>query len=532
MSVFLTAAAALAAAGACAGGGEAPGDGASVDSGGATSGGSGGGGATSAGGAAGAAGGGGGGVAAAGGSAGTGTEGPTRYTESTLRSPVTETVATRLRDIATAEPGRSDNVFMKVGASGTVSQHFMTCLAGSAQPGYTLDLDGRDDLLPSVNWFRTGEADGSTPFDRETLAAKIGRSATWAISGSPSPLETEIDAIDPRFALVNYGTNDMQLGTTHASALWPFYENLSALLDELEDGGIVPIVTGLNPRADLTDATAWVPTYNAVTLGVAEARQLPFINLYRAVNDLADHGLVGDGVHGNAYSSGGSQPCVFTPGGLEFNYNVRNLLTMQVLDLVKLAVVDEVAMDAQEGSARIAGAGTIEDPFVIDQLPFTHWIDTSESESRLIDTYSGCAADQDESGPEYFYALAPPPTHGDAAAVARNDLRSRLRRHRSALALRWHRWHRWRPRRKLHGPARPHVARRRRRDGRPAGSRHLCDGQRRGGWTGALRRCRLRGGGSELLSETQPLGRLAITGAADLRASSCPAGFLDDTVSD
>lgn len=198
---------------------------------------------------------------------------PARYPADALLSPITESVASVLRGIA----GRSDlpdpQVFMKVGASGTVSSNFLRCFAGIPGSPYALDLDGRAELQPAIDHFRAGDAAGATPFDRVSLAAMSGRSAVWAISGSPSPLEQEIAAINPRIALVNYGTNDMQLGTTHRSALWPFFANFSSLLDQVMGRGIVPVVTGLNPRTDLTSARLWVPTYNALTRAMAEARQ-------------------------------------------------------------------------------------------------------------------------------------------------------------------------------------------------------------------------------------------------------------------
>ena len=326
---------------------------------------------------------------------------PVRYHHEPLRSPLTGYVVDTLRDIAALDPAAADNVFMKVGASGTVSTRLLTCFAGG---GYTLDLDGRDALQPAIDYFLLGDAAGTTPFDRVTLAAEVGRSAVWAITGDPSPLDQERAALHPRYALVNYGTNDMQLGTTHRSALWGFAANFAALLDTLTAQGVVPIVTGLNPRTDIVSATHWVPTYNTVTRGMAEARQLPYLNLYRATVDLANSGLVGDGVHGNVFVNGSAEPCVFTPEGLGFNYNVRNLLTMEVLDVMKRTLTDgEPAPDDVVDGWQ--GDGSPSTPFVIDRLPFTHTADTAVSPHSNVDAYPVCGTGQDESGPEYLYRL-------------------------------------------------------------------------------------------------------------------------------
>lgn len=329
--------------------------------------------------------------------------GPVDYPADQLLSPVTEHVAERLRSIAGSGPATDAQVFMKVGASGTVSSRFLDCFGGDRS--YLLDLDGRDELMPTVSFFREGDAAGQNPWSRDTLAAVVGKSAVWAIAGEPSPIDQEIDALNPRYALVNYGTNDMQLGETHRSALWPFYENFSRLLDELEEQGIVPIVTGLNPRTDSVTAARWVPTYNNVVRGVAEARQIPFIDLYLASVGLPAQGLVGDGLHGNAYPHPelGVQPCDFTAPGLQYNYNNRNLLTLQALDVVRRVVVDGAAAP-DGGVAAEPGAVTTELPD-IDVLPFSHAADTSQFGATELDAYPSCDDGQDESGPEHVYRL-------------------------------------------------------------------------------------------------------------------------------
>ncbi|MEZ4221492.1 MAG: SGNH/GDSL hydrolase family protein [Polyangiaceae bacterium] len=320
------------------------------------------------------------------------------------RSPVTASVIARAKSILAANPSRSTDVFMKVGASGTVSKNLLYCFAGPSQPAYQLDLDGRDALLPTLDAFRAGDAAGSTPFDRPTLAAKVGMSAGWALAGSPSPLQQEVQATNPAFAFVNYGTNDMGQGVTFASALFNFAENLARILDELEGEGIVPLVTGLNPRTDSTNSAQWVPTYDALTRGMAEARQLPYLSLYYAAKDLPAQGMIADGIHGNVYSPAGAQPCVFTAAGLAYNYNVRNLLSLELLRRIHDGAVLAHAPAEQPGAV-LQGTGTATDPWRIDRFPFSHAADTSMSSARNIDSYPGCAASQNESGPEWVYAL-------------------------------------------------------------------------------------------------------------------------------
>jgi len=295
-----------------------------------------------------------------------------------------------------------DDVFMKIGASGTVSTRLLHCFAPSST--YQVELDGRTSLEPTITYFNGGDAAGSSPFNRETLAAVSGRTASWAISGSPSPIDREIAAIKPRFAFVNYGTNDMGQGSTYRSAMQPFYENMTKLLDELTEQGIIPIITGLNPRSDKADAARWVPSYNALTRALAEARQLPFIDLYQASVGLPGQGLLSDGIHGNAYSlNGKSEPCIFTQEGLAFNYNLRNLLSVQALMTTKALTLDNA--QAPDTAQPWTGAGSPDDPYQITSLPFSHSQTTAGSPHSLLDAYPSCDSGQDESGPERYYKL-------------------------------------------------------------------------------------------------------------------------------
>ncbi len=323
----------------------------------------------------------------------------TRYPHDEVYSPITASVVARIQAIA-ASASRQDNVFMKVGASGTVSAHFLRCLA---TPGSQIELSDWAMLQPTIDLFRSGDAAGATPFDRITIAAEVGRSAKWAITGSPSPLERELADLDARFAIVNYATNDMQLGATYASAVFSFAEHLQKLLDALAEAGVVPLVFGLNPRADRADAAAWVPAYDATTRGLAEARQVPYVSLYLQNRDLPNQGLSADGIHGNVYTENGqARPCDFSSKALDYNYNARNLGTLRVLRSAEAALA--AGSPLAPNTSTVEGRGTSDDPFVVDALPFSHTYSTVGG-ARTVDSYPACG-DQDESGPEIFYRLS------------------------------------------------------------------------------------------------------------------------------
>ena len=328
--------------------------------------------------------------------------GATRYPAGAVRSPVTAAVAARLRAIAAAGPSQRDDVFAKIGDSHTVNGNLLACFAAGP---YQVDFGGRDDLRPTWDHFLRGTIAGDTSFDRHSLAAQVSRTARWAITGRPSPLAQELAAIRPRYGFVAFGTNDMEQGATHASALPAYVDATGALLDQLEAAGVVPIVVGLTPRTDYASAARWVETYDAVTRALAEARQVPYVSLLRATEALPGQGLASDGVHGDVYTVGGrAQPCLLTAAGLDHTFNQRNLRYLDALAAASSALAGDAAAEP-EVLPPLAGRGTAAEPFVIDQLPVTHTFVTRRGE-RGRATYPGCAARQNEAGPEVVYRLS------------------------------------------------------------------------------------------------------------------------------
>ncbi|MBT3221649.1 MAG: SGNH/GDSL hydrolase family protein [Proteobacteria bacterium] len=320
--------------------------------------------------------------------------GPALYPDAQLHSPITTYVINTLQDIASVSPNTSDKVFIKIGDSHTVSSSALHCFAGD-----NVDLDIHHDLQPTLDHFLGGDADGETPFERHSEAAEGGMSSNWVIGGNPSPLDTEIAALNPSFALIQFGTNDMEMGITHASSMWGYYENMTVLLDQCLDGGIIPVLMGIPHRGDDTEAGWWVRPYNDIIRGLAQTRQTPFIDLYLALDQVAGDGLAGDGVHLNTAPQGS---CQMTADGLEYGNNVRNLAWLSALDRV-LTAIDGDPLDPTEEV--LVGDGSPEDPFEIPQLPFSDFRDTSSSPNSNFDLYSGCGSDSDESGPEVMYRL-------------------------------------------------------------------------------------------------------------------------------
>ncbi|MCA9708463.1 MAG: SGNH/GDSL hydrolase family protein [Myxococcales bacterium] len=334
--------------------------------------------------------------------------GPAFYPAGRTHSPITPYVADRMREAALLGPDMFEDVFMKTGASSTVSHNTLHCFADDP-----IELGDHQELDPTLQFFLGGDAAGSTPFDRETEAALVGHHAGWAISGDPSPIDIEVGLLSPRLALVHFGANDMGWGETYGDALLYFHTNMMLMVDGFLDQGIVPIIFGITRRGDYASAQRWVGTWNATLRGIAQARQIPFVDLYHAIDPLPGHGLASDGLHLEAYSGGA---CVLDDEGLQHGYNIRNLVALEALDRAVAVLVDD-APGIDPATAPLEGRGTPDEPLEIPMLPFTDSRNTAEQGDTFVDQYTGCDSTSDESGPEIWYRLELEQTTRIRAAV-------------------------------------------------------------------------------------------------------------------
>ncbi len=308
-------------------------------------------------------------------------------------SPLTAEVVTRLQAIAALAPAKKGNVFSKIGDSNTVNASYLSCFAGAQ-----VDLAGRSSLDAVLAHFRAGRVGTTSPFDRTTLAATVGWSASAASAGTPSPLQQELDAASPRYATVMFGTNDVGFADPAS-----FGRNLFSLVDTLTAQGVVPLITSVPPRDDSATADAWVPRYNLVARGVAQARQVPFIDLHRELQGVTAHGLGPDGIHLNVFLSGGPRGCNLNPGPLDFGHNARNLGTLEALARAWAAV--EQGAPADLTAPRRPGTGVRGDEIAVTSLPFVDTRDTRTDGAARLDSYPGCGSTTNEGGREVLYRL-------------------------------------------------------------------------------------------------------------------------------
>jgi hypothetical protein len=275
-------------------------------------------------------------------------------------------------------------VFAKVGDSITVDTDFLACFDGGST-----DFSGRNDLAATVGYFMSGNAAGTSPFARTSLSAKGGTTARDAMTGAPPPVEQELAAVNPRIAVVMFGTNEARYDWT----IDEFGTHLWNLIDTTIENGVVPIMSTIPANTGYPAANARVPLFNRVIRAIAQGRGVPLVDFHRELDALANDGISSDGIHPTSAPGGG---CILTSAGLQYGYNVRNLITLEALGRTHAALAGTAADAA--GATR-AGSGTEGDPFV-GSFPLVDLGDTRTGASHVD---HGCGS---ASGHEVAYRVS------------------------------------------------------------------------------------------------------------------------------
>jgi hypothetical protein len=292
-------------------------------------------------------------------------ETPTRYPFDAMHSPMTASVIARVRSILANGYGRRDWI-AKVGDSHTASPSFLECFTNK-----DVRLGDHEALAPTIDFFHG--------WARDSLAAKSGWHAVQTLG---APLHDEIAETRPGFAIVMLGTND-----TNQTPEDEFERYLEQNVDTLLRAGVVPILQTIPARGDSDDAEALVPEMNTIIRAVAQARQVPYVDLHASLAELPDGGLAGDGIHLQVHVQSGWHGCWLTEEGLGAGMNRRNLVTLESFDRLRRFVIEDQVPEA--APAALQGDGTFAAPLLVDAIPFADDRDTTRFASA-VEGYS-CA---------------------------------------------------------------------------------------------------------------------------------------------
>jgi len=235
--------------------------------------------------------------------------------------PVIPTVSARVHEIYRLGQSLGNNAgsFIKIGDCESTPTWF---LGDFDKKDYKLANDFQY-LQPVIDQFQ-----GS--FGRTSLAAKSGFNAASVLSpfwADPkqcekmeTPLDCEIRIMNPSFALITLGTNDVW----HEEK---FEENLVAIVEHLIEKGVVPV---LATKADNLEGDHAI---NLIIANVAYKYDLPLWNFWLAVQDLPDDGLQEDKAHLTWAPNRFDDPYV-----MQTAWPHRNLTALQTLQAIWNAV--------------------------------------------------------------------------------------------------------------------------------------------------------------------------------------------------
>lgn len=237
----------------------------------------------------------------------------------------------RIRELRAAGQARGNraNVLAKIGDSITESGSFLTDLG---EGWYNLGAYAA--VEPTIAYFRMQIISGGrNSLNRPSVCAMAGWTAARALEGgATSPLRTELAATRPAWAVVMYGTNDIDQATPDA-----LQTNLTRVVEIIEENGTVPILSTIPDRTDSARAGGLALTMNQRIRAIAAARHIPLMDYWAALQPLPARGMDGDGIHPNVYRNmGDAQAGDFTAAGLRYGYNMRNLVTVLSLDRVRV----------------------------------------------------------------------------------------------------------------------------------------------------------------------------------------------------
>ena len=315
-----------------------------------------------------------------------------------VHSPISVAVGDAMRAVAIAGD-KNPGVFTRIGGTISASNDFLKCLA------VDIGIEGlpaEPSLVSTISYFRSVMLnDASNSWSHISAAAMTGWNSDVLVGGMPTPIQAEIDAVQPRFAHLLTGTHDLE--KVGPDAIYTFADNLLNTVDALSMQGVVPVLSTIPDR---TNYSTLVPRYNGVIRAVAQGRQLPLVDLHLALAPLPMGGLAVDGADLSVFVSAmENRPCFFGEAALQFGYNKHNLEALRGLDRACQVVIDGTE-SLDDPGPMLLGTGTAADPIRIPGLPFVDLRSTADSPSDSVDKYGGtCDGDADKSGPERFYRL-------------------------------------------------------------------------------------------------------------------------------
>lgn len=210
----------------------------------------------------------------------------------------------------------------------------------------------------------------SNPFSRHSAASRSATDSTWPLTQAANlpkpgngwaslgwidekcnpaetPLTCEIRLMKPRYTIIMIGSNDM----AYRSPINTYTDRIDRLVDKTRNKGSIPVLVTLPPMVEygsdpLTNLPSeeWVRIAGRSLVEYAKDNNIAIVNFWKAMKNLRmiHSGVSSDGVHlsypeiedenQQTEKEIMKRSVDFSLKGLRYGSNLRNLLTLQLLN--------------------------------------------------------------------------------------------------------------------------------------------------------------------------------------------------------
>jgi hypothetical protein len=236
--------------------------------------------------------------------------------------------------------GNRPNVFSKVGDSITASAVFLFPIGNREYFLY----DDYAYLEPVIHYFSTEAArDQANSFNNIPLAAKTNWRAAAMFSpasanaevcnAGEAPLPCEYRLVRPSIALIMLGTNDAPLTPPDT-----YEQDLRRVIEYSIDHGVIPVLSTL-PHLARKGYEGNDAPLSVIIIRLAQEYDIPLWDFAAALEALPNRGLYKDGIHPSWAPTGHAAD--FSPEYLQYGMTVRNLMALQMLDMLWREVIEK-----------------------------------------------------------------------------------------------------------------------------------------------------------------------------------------------
>ncbi len=148
-------------------------------------------------------------------------------------------------------------------------------------------------------------------------------------SEKESPLRCEYRLDKPAVSIILFGVNDVLTETPQQ-----FNTFMRYIVKDTLDRGIIPLLSTAGENSSQPEKAR---QFNQIVVKIAQEKSLPLINLATALANLPNKGMDGDGIH---LSRGAlEQTAFFDDANLKFGYTMRNLVTLEALEVIRKQII-------------------------------------------------------------------------------------------------------------------------------------------------------------------------------------------------